>query len=101
MEKLDDLLHDWITNKDIEKILESSVFQNSEIIQSELDSFDPETRKKYSDILLDITAALKCFIAETTQEKDNISEQIEALKKNAEACIRYGQTSTLDKKGNS
>ncbi len=99
MTQLDDLLNEWKKNKNAESLIESGIVIDQKAIQAGLDKKNDKEKTEALEILSDISSALTLYIADTENLKQDTKEQIDTNLKSSKACLKYGLTTDIEKRG--
>lgn len=98
MDKLNGLLENWRTTKNIENVLNSGFSFDPESVQDYLKTVSADNREKVIAELNEMMDALKAHIIEIQNQQSDVAAQIDKNLVSAKACISYGTADMLGKK---
>lgn len=98
MDQLKSILEMWTEKRDIEEFISLNLFADQSALQSELESLPAPLRDSALSTLGEIQSALQTYIVETTNEKQDVQNQIDANLRSKKACLSYGSSIDIDKR---
>jgi len=99
MDILASILEKWDKEKSVENLISEGLFSNQDAIQSSLDRISSTEREYVLAQLDEIENAVRKYITSIENDKASVQKQIDATYKSEKACISYGSSIDIQKKG--